>query len=190
MTDFFEGKNLRQIMEEEGPIKDREITGRVLLAYAEMMNYLHERGLLFIDNSPSNILIGASDVKICDYDFVSSGKDLEEVCLAGKVFTRLYQPRERFLSEGPTMLGDLEGFAMVIHHIITGKPFLDLEDYKKEARERELAESNKRKYPAPKLVPPKLRQVMAGVLTYPRDDSIRAGDFVSAVRGDYKIQKP
>lgn len=188
ITDFFDGDNLWKLLEGDGSLnKDRETAGRVLSRYAGALDYLHNNGLLFIDHSPGNILVGEHDVKVCDYDFVSSRQELEDGCLAETVCTRDYMTKERLLHETPTMLGDLEGFAMVIHHILSGKPLLDVEDYKGKSREEELAKLNKRKYCAPSTVPRNLGQVMRYVLSYPRDDSIRAGDFRQAIKIDYGI---
>lgn len=188
ITDFFDGDNLWKILERDGGLnKDREIAGRVLSRYAGALDYLHNNGLLFIDHSPGNILVGEHDVKVCDYDFVSSRQELEDGCLAKTVCTRNYMTKERLLHETPTMLGDLEGFAMVIHHVLSGDIFLDVEDPKKESQERELAKLNIRKYSAPSTIPRNLGRVMGYVLSYPRDDSIRADDFRQAIKIDYGI---
>ena len=187
ITDFFEGDNLWKLMKEGDLDINKETVGRVLSRYAESLEYLHNNGLLFIDHSLGNILVGEHDVKICDYDFVSSRQELEDGCLAGKVYTRNYITRERLLLEMPTMLGDLEGFSMVIHHLLSGKPLLDIEGYEERSREEGLARLNKRKYSVPSTIPKNLGQVMKSVLSYPRDDSISASDFRQAAKEDYGI---
>ena len=187
ITDFFEGENLRKMMENPNWKTNPEVAGRILSRYAEALCYLHQKGLLLIDHNPGNILVSRSDVKFCDYDFISSKQELEGDCPATKIRTLAYASRENLLSETQRELSDLEGFAMVIHHLLDEKFLLDIEDYDKEKREADIARLNKRKYHAPPTIPSNLKQVMKSVLTYPRDDSIKASDFRQAIREDYGI---
>ena len=73
LMEYFEGGSVGQMMTLYPEIgKQGEFAGTVLAAYADMLSFIHQRGLIFQDNSWGNVLFNGSEVKICDYDLMYS----------------------------------------------------------------------------------------------------------------------
>jgi hypothetical protein len=74
------------------------------------------------------------------------------------------------------------------HSIITKEDFIQC-DTKKRIENRERAELNKREYPDSykQALPPGLRELIPRLITYPREDSIVADDFLPAIKKDLKL---
>jgi hypothetical protein len=191
---------------------DHETAGRILLTYGQMLKQLHAKQMCFVDNQWRSVLVCDDDVRVCDYDLVSSVEDLnhhsvtkeflfgpekEEVehrHFARFVHTLCYSCREVYVRDAPrNHSSDLESFALMADRLIIGDHFIGAdgehwtEGMRKEAEQRKAAEENQRAYAkhrAAKL-PKHLRQIIPGLIQYPRDDSITAADFVAAIKLDY-----
>ena len=97
-----------------------------------------------------------------------------------------YSSREFYERDTPTKQSDLESLALMTDHLFLGATF---QDYDRSSKSREEASSNKKIYPKNRArkIPKQLRKVVSGLISYPRDDSLTAEDFVSAVRQDYGV---
>ncbi|MFH0870044.1 MAG: hypothetical protein V1866_03225 [archaeon] len=134
------------------------------------------------------MLINDFDVKICDYD-LAVNKD--EIKREGVGFHVFYQPKEGWAETMPSVMGDLESFALMIDHLLIGEAFLPTgPDFFNKQKYVEEAKEDYRSYPDERymLLPEKLRQVVAPLITYPRDESIKLDDFIEAIALDYGIK--
>ena len=67
VTEWFEGKTLRQILAEQKTLPvDRAV--RITLEICDALGYLHNRGIVHRDLKPENILVGAGDhIKLINF---------------------------------------------------------------------------------------------------------------------------
>lgn len=171
--------------------KDKDLITRALITYASMLHYLHSQGLIYVDNDWSAVVVSEEEeeARVCDLDFISSLKEINTPWhFARKVGHLKYLSREQIcsatLEDCEYLLGsDLEGLALMVDELVIGVPFLPLQIKQRLKYEKE-AKANKRTYPRERAqkIPKKLRPVIQGLLTYPRDDSITARDFLTAIR--------
>lgn len=153
--------------------------------YARMLEDLHFKGFTFGDNKWSSVIVNDGSVKICDYDTVST-PDSELPALT----TPVYSSREHLTYSAINQLSDLESFALMIDHLFNGETMNEGVDQWEFGKIRnDEAKQNKKTHPAErfKKMPKNLAGVVSGVLNYPRDESLVARDFVSAIKEDYKI---
>lgn len=178
IMELFPGKAVSQTQRKK-LVKDEELTTRVLRTYADALAFLHERDLLFLDNSWSNVLVSESDCAVCDYDFVSSPKELEEGRFKG-ICTRRTCSREQMLEKDFSNSSDLEGLALMIDQLYNYNEdsFVKKEEIEFEKNVK-MAMENKRTYPKARCsrIPKKLQDVVTALITYPKDYSITIGDF-------------
>lgn len=186
LMDYFPGKTVRDLVDEKDLfINSRELKGKVLLDYAEMLNSIHTKNYVFIDNSLSSILVDDSGrTKIIDIDFLTPKTNLTDERYYP--YHPEYVSREQLLLHAPSFSGDLESFSLMSHHLIFGEPFLRKDNDSRRINEK-MAGENKRVYPkefSDKL-PKNLREVIPALITYPRDDSVTAKDFISSIEKDF-----
>lgn len=66
VTEFLEGKNLRQVIDEKNLILDERI--EIILQIAQALDYVHSQGIIHRDIKPSNVMIvGKNTAKILDF---------------------------------------------------------------------------------------------------------------------------
>jgi len=185
LMDFSEGESVQDKLDNgENLVKDKELTERILLTYANMLKMLHSFGKLFMDNSWSCVLINDDEIAICDYDLIASSDDPENGTkfIAGHT---PYRSRETIWAKFPSPSSELESFALMIDHLFFGKPIITT---KNERNHKRSAKQNKREYPLERKgkLTPMLEQIVPPLITYPRDDSITIDDFISAIKQDFK----
>lgn len=201
LMDFFQGTEVQDlIVRRKHPHTDKELTRRILLTYAGMLQSLHPN-FLFGDNKWRSVIVGEEEVKICDYDLLVSKETVQDALNpSNHMSTREYSSREHLLhgsSREDTVLiprtpsSDLEGFALMIDEYFSEMTWAEefrLKDYEfRQSRVTE-AEDNKRKYPQVRAarIPRQIRQLVVPLIQYPRDDSITAQDFISAINLDFR----
>lgn len=180
VTDFFDGEEGNSLLGKM--TKQQDVVGNVFLTYSKMLSYLHQNGLVFVDNNLGSILFNGENVKICDSDFISDG-----IFPISVPYHPHYISREQVLDRDHTPSADLEGLALMVHHVIFNQPFLDYSETSEEIKDS--AEKNIRVYGKSfrKGLPKNLRQIVPALIDYPRDDSITASDFSSAVKEDFHL---
>ncbi|MFH1456368.1 MAG: hypothetical protein ABIF40_05470 [archaeon] len=187
IMEFFRGSNFTgKKVKNIAPTTSKQ----VLLTYAKMLEMLHTQDMIYLDNKWGNILFKDQEIVICDYDFVSTIEEANKPDFFGqRIKTAEYVCQEQLLGEGFKPLGDLESFALMIDTFYIGNRFLTgYTAYDVIKRQLKPARQNKRIYPQErqKQIPAPLRDIVSGLITYPRDDSFTATDFVSAIQEVYK----
>jgi hypothetical protein len=185
LMNYVSGVTVKETVENK-VIIPKETLGRVLITYSQMLEFLHNQDKLFCDNNWGAIIVNDKEVKICDYDFLADKKDV-----ALDTFypvTLRYSSFENLLCKGLTISSDLESFALMIDNLFVGRAFLG-EKHEEERRTKAAAEINKREYPKERIskIPKNIGKLVSALITYPRDNSITASDFLSAIKQDYKI---
>jgi hypothetical protein len=185
LMDYLPGRNLRDLAGNKKDTLSRDIVGKVLLNYANMLKEIHAKNYIYIDNSLSSILIDEKgDSKIVDIDFLTSVEKLDPQF---NYPCHLESPyRECFTKEIPSISSDLESFSFMIHHLIFGTPFLKV-GFSTRKRLKNFALKNERAYSSyfSDKLPKSLRELIPALVTYPRDDSVKAQDFVYAIGKDF-----
>ena len=185
LMDFISGNSIKKVIEEKIELS-KETEGKILITYAEMLDSLHTKNKLFVDNNWGAAILNEQEVKICDYDFVSSIEDVSEDKF--RPFEAIYGSRENYLEKALNFSSDLEQFSLMIDHLFFKRSFLGY-GYKDFEKNKSLANLNNRQYPEEKLlkIPKQLGQIVPALINYPRDNSINAKDFISAIKEDYKL---
>lgn len=187
IMDLVPGRSIQSLLR-RGPIP-RETARVGLMAYASMLKALHGRGMVFVDNNWGALVIDGENAGIVDYDFVSTIEDANAWPKIPR--TPSYASREHALRcigaearFGP--ISDLESFALMADRLLVGNHFIsrrwtygeylraaahDLRPYPRERGER---------------LPSRIREVVAGLIQYPRDGSLTIDDFIEAIGQDFK----
>ncbi len=129
VTEFIEGKSLREIIEKEAPldIKTALSIGKDIL---KGLSYAHKRGIIHRDLKPENIMLTKDNtVKIVDFGISRIGEDIT-ASIAG---TPPYMPKEAWKGKYDVR-SDEWSAALIIYEMLTGvNPFFseNLEDVRK-----------------------------------------------------------
>lgn len=184
VMDFFEGESFSKIIEKVPEKLNKELVGKALLTYALMLEKVHALNKVFIDPAWDNLLVKGDEMKICDVDFLTSIDKLDGNLLFPA--HQAYASYEHCISQQPTFSGDLEGLALMAHHAIIGESFIDTSTWETQYENRKKAKANQRNYTSKykKRLSKNLRDIVTPLITYPRDNSITASDFVSAIKMD------
>jgi hypothetical protein len=190
IEDYFPGTNVfNMLMNKDKRLSDDSLKGRILFTYADTMKTLHDDKRLFVDNGLDTILVNDIDsnlIKLCDPDIVTYLSNLSDYELYPHHY--LYRSQESFLKTMPTYASDVESFALMVHHLIIGEPFLGItgDDV---VTNRIHATDNRREYKQSfiKLLPKNLAELLHGLITYPKAENITVNDFVQAIKSDYKM---
>ena len=185
LMDFIPGKTIGDSLENKIDLP-KETIGRVLMTYAQMLDSLHNQNKLFGDNNWGAVIQNNEDIRICDYDFVTSIENVSSDEL--HAFAFIYGSQEHYLEKGLNKSSDLEGFSLMMDHLLVKKSFLGYE-FEDRQKNRASVKSNKRIYSKARIakLPNQLKKIVPALINYPRDNSISAKDFVSAIKEDYKI---
>jgi serine/threonine protein kinase len=123
--EFIRGEDLEQIAEREGRIDERRV-----LEWADqicdVLDYLHDKGLIYRDMKPSNVMIErGGGVKVVDFGIAKLFKPTERGTQIG---TPGYAPPEQYQGLA-TPQSDVYALGATLHHLLTGldpterKPF-------------------------------------------------------------------
>jgi hypothetical protein len=185
LMDFVEGDDVEKMIGKRSEaVAGDDMRFALLFTYAKMLERVHERGSVVVDNSWRHVLVNGREIRVCDPDFITPEHLLPEVSYVRDPY---YYSKEQTLRTKPTKHGDLECFAHMIYTLFTGVHYTSThllygsgnQHFARENK-RHFAAEHREKLPAP------LRDVVAPTLTYPRNDSITATDFVSAIKQTYK----
>lgn len=185
LMDFIPGKTVDALLENKVNLT-RETVGKVLLTYAQMLASLHSQKKLFVDNNWGAVIVNEREIRICDYDFITAMENVASDEF--HTFQARYGSREHYLSLGLRQASELEQFALMVDHLLIGRNLLSDEQGFWRKNE-ETATLNKRRYSVERRakLPRQLAQLVSAMISYPRDDSIIANDFVTAVKEDYGL---
>jgi len=154
-----------------------------------MLKLLHSTGRVFGDNNWGAVLVGADDIKICDYDTVSFQTEINQPGhFAAHTLNKHFASREQLVKGLPiTSQSELESFALMIDAVFNGYDRRPIEEFWEDRKQQAIR--NLRKYPGSRRgnLPSNLGQVVSPLIRYPRDDSVDLDDFIQAIKRDYGV---
>lgn len=172
LMDYVSGKSLAKLIEKTR--LPAEIKKSAVREYAQMLNFVHKRDLIYVDNNwGATILQPDGKFGFIDFDLITK-KDSNWILQASQ---RRYSSEEHSRRGAlPTKISDLESFAKMIDHIYVGDAWLP--DY--EAKEKF---ENNPIYPEARKsrIPPPLDDVVEQLLMKPRNNKITIDDLLSAI---------
>jgi eukaryotic-like serine/threonine-protein kinase len=118
VMDFVRGEDLEDILEREGPIPEARA-----LAWAnqiiEVLEYLHDEGMIYRDMKPSNVMIDSADGRIKLIDF-GLAKVLQPTQQGTSIGTPGYAPPEQYQGLA-SRESDVFALGATLHHLLTGR---------------------------------------------------------------------
>ncbi|MBX3137165.1 serine/threonine protein kinase, partial [Candidatus Obscuribacterales bacterium] len=120
ITEFLEGVNLDQLIDEVGTLEDDEEITTFLIQVCDALEYAHSEGMMHGGLTPANIVITQPDesilVKIADFGFTNSSRELPE---NPDRLRATYMAPEQLKGE-ITEKSDVFSVAAVAYQLITG----------------------------------------------------------------------
>ena len=116
--DFVQGEDLEEIVEREGAIAEKQV-----LEWADqildVLEYLHNNGLIYRDMKPSNVMIDHQHggIKIVDFGIA---KVLQPSVRGTQIGTPGYAPPEQYQGLA-THESDIYALGATLHHLLTGR---------------------------------------------------------------------
>ena len=129
--EFVEGKNLRELLDEEGRL-DFEDAQAIVLQVLAALQAAHELGIVHRDIKPANIMVAADTarprVKVLDFGLsklVSRKIDASLTTIPGRIIgTPLYMAPEQSSGEEADARADLYAIALIFYELLVGeRPF-------------------------------------------------------------------
>ncbi len=120
ITEFLEGVNLDQLVDEVGTLEDDEEITTFLIQVCDALEYAHSEGMIHGGLTPANIVITQPDesilVKIADFGATNSSRELPET--PDRLRTTYMAPEQ--LKGETTEKSDVFSVAAVAYQLITG----------------------------------------------------------------------
>ena len=122
--EYFEGKNLRKVINEDNLSDKQKI--HISIQLLEALNAAHKNGVVHRDIKPENILVNAElELKIADFGLALARDDLFLTHKSTIVGTPGYMSPEQIRGEELTPQTDLFSSGIVIYELFTGQnPFI------------------------------------------------------------------
>ena len=171
-----EGRDLRSLLAEEGPLPVRRAL-RIVGQIASALDAAHARGLVHRDVKPANILVGDGDrAYLSDFGVVKEVARNGTTRTGAFVGTSEYSAPEQIEGREVTARTDVYALACVLHECLAGEPPFH--------RDSEVAVLNAHLHaPPPRLEPAAVGEVIAKALSKsPLDRYASCGEFVAAAR--------
>jgi serine/threonine protein kinase len=110
VMDFVDGRNLAEVMEQEG-VQPEERVRRWGLQLCDVLSYLHHQGVIFRDLKPANVMVGPDDrVRLIDFGIARSLRAQNEAMVivtygfaAPEQLQNAAEPRSDIFSLGATL---------------------------------------------------------------------------------------
>jgi eukaryotic-like serine/threonine-protein kinase len=125
VMEFSEGRNLRELMEERGPMEPEEaapLVGPVLVA----LGYAHANGIIHRDIKPANILVADDGrVQVTDFGIAKAAFTGHDLTTTGKALgTVRYLSPEQVQGSEVDGRSDLYSVGVILYELLTGRaPF-------------------------------------------------------------------
>jgi len=121
VQEYLEGRNLREILDEKGPLDFGEVR-KIALELLNLLAYLHSRGVLHRDIKPSNVMVlEDGTVKLVDFG-LAKPLNRTPITLDGEfVGTPEYTAPELFRGGEESPASDLFSLGATIYEILTGR---------------------------------------------------------------------
>ena len=126
VMEWFDGKPLRQILNEEKRLTPERAVG-IAVEVCDALEYMHSRGLVHHDLQPENILVGAEDhVKVIDFGGAAKtqARRLTFTKVAQLIGESAYFSPEEVLGKRGDARSDIYALGMILYEMLTGQnPF-------------------------------------------------------------------
>lgn len=129
VMELLEGRTLKQVLREEGPLDPRR-AAEVGRQAAEALGFAHQQGVIHRDVKPDNIVLqGDGTVVLTDFGLARHKSD-QTVTRAGVIVgTPLYMAPEQARGEEVDLRADLYGLGITLFELLAGQPpFSDAAD--------------------------------------------------------------
>jgi hypothetical protein len=171
LMDFVNGVSGERVLMRGNP--SNELKKKSLENYAEMLNYLHSRDHVFLDNKWGALMIDGNNFSVIDFDLVTKCGEKPPLNIR-----TVYYSTTSCLQKQPqptTKAEDIVGFAKIIDHLYVRRPLTP------DARSIEAFETRKVYPPQRKQKLPKgLGDVVEKALT--ETEKVSISDFSSAIK--------
>jgi eukaryotic-like serine/threonine-protein kinase len=126
VTEWFEGKSLRHILSEQKKLPaDRAL--RIAIGLCEVLNYIHNHGIVHRNLKPENILVGKGDqIKLINFGVASKAwsRRITFTNLSQVVGMSEYISPEEANGKRGNERSDIYSFGVVLYEMLTGRlPF-------------------------------------------------------------------
>ena len=126
VTEWVEGRLLRAILAEEGRLNPSRAIG-IALSICEVLDYLHEHGVVHRDLKPENIMVGPRDqVKLIDFGIAgrAGSRRLTFGKLSNLMGTVDYISPEQVRGKRSDARADIYALGVILYEMLTGQvPF-------------------------------------------------------------------
>ena len=120
VMEFVEGRNLADILAEEGSLPAQE-AARIVAQIGEALQHAHSAGLVHRDVKPGNILLSESGVaKLCDLGLTRPAGDFCEGRAEGTPY--YISPEQAKGGQEVDRRADIYSLGATFYHLLTGKP--------------------------------------------------------------------
>jgi eukaryotic-like serine/threonine-protein kinase len=130
VMEWVDGRLLRQIMDEEGPLSSGRCI-RIALAICNALEYIHSRGVVHGDLKPDNVIVDVADnIKLIDFGISRETKVSlwRRPKLEGAAGTPDYVSPEQIRGKRTDARGDVYSLGIVLFEMLAGEvPFSGLD---------------------------------------------------------------
>ncbi len=125
VMDFFEGKNLSEMIKDEGPFPvDKAI--EIFSTICHALTYAHTQGVVHRDLKPSNVMIANGEVKVLDFGIAKvlrEGTEYNTLTQTGEIFgSPYYMSPEQCLGKSVDLRSDVYSLGCMLFEALTGAP--------------------------------------------------------------------
>lgn len=182
IMDYVEGKTLKDILKERGPLPYEEVI-KYVVPVLNVLQKVHEEGIIHRDIAPDNIKVNGDEVTLLDFGAArnattGNSKSLSVIVKSG------YAPEEQYRSRGDQgPWTDVYAMAAVIYHLITGK--LPIESIERSVKD-ELKTPTQLGFPIPQGV----ENALMNALNVKAEYRIQtAKEFADALSGAIEVER-
>ena len=125
VMDFFEGKDLSEMIKDEGPFPVEKAI-EVFTTICNALTYAHTQGVVHRDLKPSNVMIANGQVKILDFGIAKvlrEGTEYNTLTQTGEIFgSPYYMSPEQCLGKPVDLRSDVYSLGCMFFEALTGTP--------------------------------------------------------------------
>jgi len=125
VMEWVEGQPLRQILDEQTSLSVKRSI-QIAIKICDVLQYLHDRGVVHLDLKPDNIIVGANDdIKLIDFDLARKAKPgLLAMLRPKRMGTPDYASPEQLRGKPWSVRSDLYSLGLILYEMLTGEvPF-------------------------------------------------------------------
>jgi predicted Ser/Thr protein kinase len=119
------GRNIKQILHDDGPLPLREAV-RILRQVSAALQHLHERKIIHLDIKPQNIIVlPDGNIKLIDFGLAQSIASKQDTIGGSAYGTAAYLSPEQGRGAAVDQRTDIYALGCVLYEIVTGLPPFD-----------------------------------------------------------------